>query len=71
LGRIGIFTPRANLSRELGEPLSPQGFGRFLDHLSDRNISLVRLRVDEIQSISPQADVELMISARRLTLAAS
>src|SRR5580693_6476621 len=53
-------------STPLGWHLSLQGFCRFLDHLRNRNIALVRNGVDEIERVPPEPNVELMIPARKL-----
>ena len=50
----------------LGRHLSLQGFCRFLDHLRNRNIALVRNGIDEIKRVPPESNVELMIPARKL-----
>jgi hypothetical protein len=61
----------SNAFRSRSCPLAFQGVGCFLNHLSNRNVALVRLRIDEIERIPPQPDVKLMIPARGLALAAS
>jgi hypothetical protein len=48
-----------------------QSLGHFFDHLSNRDIALICLRVDEIERFLSQPNIELMFAARRLSLAAA
>jgi len=48
-----------------------QSLASFLDHLGHRDISPIRLTVNELQCLAPQTDVELMISTRGLALPAA
>jgi hypothetical protein len=56
----------SNAFRSRSCPLAFQGVGCFLNHLSNRNVALVRLRIDEIERIPPQPDVKLMASSGNL-----
>ena len=48
-----------------------QSLGRFLDHLRNRNVPLVRLGVNKIKRVLAKPDVKLMIAACGLSMAAA
>ena len=62
-------TPRSILGR-LALLLTLQSVGHFFDDLRHGNVAVVRLGIDEIERIPPQADVKLVIATCRLALPA-
>src|SRR5271155_4033716 len=62
-------SPRSILGR-LALLLTLQSVGHFFDDLRHGNVAVVRLGIDEIERIPPQADVKLVIATCRLALPA-
>jgi hypothetical protein len=50
--------------------LALRGVDHFLDDLGDGDVAVIRLGVDEIERVPPSPNIELMIPARWLALAA-
>ena len=49
-----------------------QSLGHFFDHLSNRNVAIIRLPVDEIECFLSQLEhLQLMFATRGLSLAAA